>query len=235
MYKERIKVLEVFSKVFSVGAANIAKFILATFIPSLAILFTCFCSGLIIGSAALLSGTSLSKILLCTIVCLVVIFGVCIPLNVGLYSIARKYQDTQEIKFSNIATCFREHMVLKSIGLSFLLAIIIIVGTLLLVVPGIILSLMFVFAFFVMLDNPELGILEVISLSAKMAKGYKLKILGYCILLAIIPGIFYILLHTSIVGFVIYYIISLIVSAFTFFGLSFFYMDSRERNNTLEN
>jgi|GEM_PF-2891225 len=227
MDKERITISKVLSNVFySVGAANIIKLALAMLIPSLAFFVLSICSGLIVGSAALMSGSSIGEILLCVIIGLVVIFGVCIPLSVGIYYIARAYHDTHEITFSNIIICFKENMILKSIGLSFLLTIIITVGIILFVIPGIILAFMFAFAFFVMLDNPELGILEIISLSAKLTKGYKLKIFGYNILLGIIPGLLYILLRASTAGLVIYFIISLVVSALTFLGLSFFYMDS---------
>lgn len=235
MNKERITISKVLSNVFhSVGAANIVKFVVAMLIPSLIFFILSICSGLIVSSAAIMEETSVGKILLSIIVCLVVVFGVCIPLSVGVYCIARKYQDTHEIIFSNILVCFKENMMLKSIGLSLLLTIIITIGTLLFVVPGIILALMFVFSFFVMIDNPELGVLEIISLSAKLSKGYKLKIFGYNILLGIIPGILCMILRGSTVGIIIYFIISLFVSALTFLGLSFFYMDSLETQNRVE-
>lgn len=234
MDKDRITVGKVLSNVFSsVGALNIAKFVVAMIIPALGFFILSICSALIVGSAALMSGTSMSEILLCVIAGLVVIFGICIPLSVGIYSIARGYQDTHEVAISNILVCFKENMILKSIGLSFLLTIIITVGIILFVIPGIILVFMFAFAFFVMLDNPELGILDIISLSAKLTKGYKLKILIYNILLGIISALLYILLRGSIVGIAIYFIISLIVSAFTFLGLSFFYMNSLEMKEGL--
>lgn len=236
MDKERITVAKVLSNVFSsVGAANIAKFALAMLIPSLAFFVLSICSGLIVGSAAIMSESSVGEILLCAIVGLVVIFGICVPLSVGIYSIARGYQDTHEITISNIFVCFKENMILKSIGLSVLLTIIITVGIILFVIPGIILALMFAFAFFVMLDNPELGILDIISLSVKLTKGYKLKVFGYNILLWIIPGLLYVLLRGSSLGLVIYFIISLVVSAFTSLGLSFFYMDSVEMKRDMSN
>lgn len=235
MYKERITVGKVLSNVFSsVGVVNIVKFVVAMIIPSLAFFVLSICSGLIVGSAAIMSGSSIGEILLCVIAGLVMIFGICIPLSVGIYSIARGYQDTHEITISNILVCFKKNMILKSIGLSFLLTIIITVGIILFVIPGIILAFMFAFAFFVMIDNPELGILDIISLSAKLTKGYKLKIFGYNILLGIIPGILYIILRESIAGIVVYFIISLVVSALTFLGLSFFYMDSIEMKNRVE-
>lgn len=235
MDKERITVFRVLSNVFSsVGVVNIAKLVVAMIIPSLAFFVLSICSGLIVGSAAIMSGSSVGEILLCVIAGLVVIFGICIPLSVGIYSIARGYQDTHEIIFSNILVCFKENMVLKSIGLSFLLTIIIAVGIILFIIPGIIFAFMFAFAFFVMLDNPELGILDIISLSAKLAKGYKFKIFLYNIVLGIIPGLLYILLRESIAGIAIYFIISLVVSALTFLGLSFFYMDSVETQNRVE-
>lgn len=232
MYKERITVGKVISNVFSsVGAVNIAKFVVAMIIPSLAFFILSICSVLIVTSAALMSGSSIVEVLLSVIAGLVVIVAVCIPLSVGIYSIVRKYQDTHEIIISNILICFKENMI-KSIGLSFLLAIIIALGTILFVIPGIIFAVMFAFAFFVMLDNPELSILDIISLSTKLTKGYKLKIFGYNILIGIIPGLLVILFRGSAEGLVIYFIISLVVWALVFLGLSFFYMDSLETENS---
>lgn len=226
MYKERISVFKVLSNVISIGAGNIAKFVLAMLIPSLVFFIICLFSGLITGSVTILSGFSIGEVLLCIIVYLVMIFAICIPLSVGTYYIARNYQDTHKIVFSDILVCFKKNMVLKSIGLSLLMTIILIVGYILLVIPGVILTYMFIFAFIVMIDNPKLGILEVISLSAKLSKGYKLKIFGYNILLGIIPALVYVLLRWSIVGILIYFIICLVISAFNLLGLGFFYMDS---------
>ncbi|MFL0249482.1 hypothetical protein ACJDT4_03535 [Clostridium neuense] len=226
MYKERISVFKVLSNVFSMGAANIIKFVVAMVIPALAFLLMSFCSGLIIGSAAIMSEHSAGEILLCAIITLVVTFGVCIPLSIGIYCISRNYQDKHEIIFSDIFVCFKENIMLKSIGLTFLLGLILVVGYILFIIPGIILTYMFIFAFFVMIDNTDLGILEIISLTAKLTKGYKLKIFGYNIILGIIPGILYMVLRGSTLGCIIYFIISLIVSAVNLLGLSFFYMDS---------
>ncbi|WP_234123675.1 DUF975 family protein [Clostridium hydrogenum] len=225
MYKEKISVGEVFSKVFSIRATNIGKFIGIILVPGLVLLVMSFLLGLIATGAAI-GGISVGGILLIVIVCSLVILLLCIPLSIGTYYVARKYHDTQEITFSNILICFRENMILKSIGLSLLIGIILIVGYILFIVPGIILTYMFIFAFFVMVDNPELGILDIISLSAKLSKGYKLKAFGYTFLLGIIPALLSLLLRGTTLGGILSLVLSLIIGALNLLGLSFFYIDS---------
>lgn len=65
-----------------------------------------------------------------------------------------------------------EHF-LKYLILSIVYGIIIILGFILLIVPGVILTLMFSQVAFIMLDNPDMGVFDIIKESARLMKGHK--------------------------------------------------------------
>ncbi len=80
-------------------------------------------------------------------------------------------------------------VILKAIGLSILLGIIVIVGTILLIVPGIIFSFMFSQCYYILADDNSKSIIQCLKESAAMMKGYKfeyfvlgLSFLGWLIL-----------------------------------------------------
>ena len=71
----------------------------------------------------------------------------------------------------------------KSIGLFFLTTIFTLLWTLLLIIPGIIKSLAYSLAPYILADNPEISANEALNQSVKMMKGYKMRLflmwLGY--------------------------------------------------------
>ena len=73
---------------------------------------------------------------------------------------------------------------LKAFGLMLLMTILIVIGMFLLIVPGIILALMFGLAFYILADNPNIGVVEALKKSKAMMYGYKLKLflLSLCFL-----------------------------------------------------
>ena len=64
----------------------------------------------------------------------------------------------------------------KAIGLFLLMMLIIFIGLILLIVPGIILALMFGLAFFILADNPNIGVVDALKKSKAMMDGYKGKL-----------------------------------------------------------
>ena len=66
----------------------------------------------------------------------------------------------------------------KALGVYFLMIILIILGMILLIIPGIILAFGFSMAYYVMIDKPELGIVDTLKESWKIMKGNKTKLLG---------------------------------------------------------
>ncbi len=58
------------------------------------------------------------------------------------------------------------------------MCVVIILGIILLIVPGIILGLGLSMAYFVMIDKPELGVIDTLKESWRIMKGNKTKLLG---------------------------------------------------------
>jgi len=66
----------------------------------------------------------------------------------------------------------------KILGVYFLMIVLVILGMILLIIPGIILAFGFSMAYFVMIDKPELGIVDTLKESWKIMKGNKTKLMG---------------------------------------------------------
>ena len=84
----------------------------------------------------------------------------------------------------------------KTLGLYLLMTLFIFLWTLLLIIPGIIAVISYSLAFFIMSDNPSIGIMEAINKSEKMMFGYKwkffilnLRFIGWIILCILSLGI----------------------------------------------
>jgi uncharacterized membrane protein len=73
----------------------------------------------------------------------------------------------------------------KFLGASILFAIVIAIGLVLLIVPGIIFALMFMFTTFVVIDR-ELGPIEAMKESHRITYGHKWSLLGFTLLLVLI-------------------------------------------------
>lgn len=72
----------------------------------------------------------------------------------------------------------------KSLGLYLLISVLIILWTLLLVIPGVIAAFRYSMSFFILADNPDIGILEAINESKRMMRGNKWKL--FCLELSFI-------------------------------------------------
>jgi uncharacterized membrane protein len=73
----------------------------------------------------------------------------------------------------------------KYLGASILLGLAVGLGFLLLIVPGIIFALMFMFTTFIVIDR-ELGPIEAMKESSRIARGYKWSLLGFILVLVLI-------------------------------------------------
>lgn len=65
----------------------------------------------------------------------------------------------------------------KAFGLYIVMSIFVILWSLLLIVPGIIAAIRYGMSFYILADNPEIGIMEAINRSKRMMRGNKLKFL----------------------------------------------------------
>ena len=73
----------------------------------------------------------------------------------------------------------------KFLGTSILLALAIAVGLILLIVPGVIFGLMFMFATFIVIER-ELGPIDALSESHRLTRGHKWQLFGFVLLLLIV-------------------------------------------------
>ncbi|MDU1312877.1 MAG: DUF975 family protein [Clostridium septicum] len=97
-------------------------------------------------------------------------------------------------KFTDLFSGFNVYF--KTLGLNILLGIIIGIGTIFLVVPGLIFALMFSQTFFILSEDNEKGIIQCLSESREMMIGYKfdyfvliLSFLGWWLVSALTLGI----------------------------------------------
>jgi uncharacterized membrane protein len=114
---------------------------------------------------------------------LVTIF-VAYPLTFSLIKIFLGYvRGEQQLRVEGIFSSFKSSGYGKSIGLYLLISIYTFLWTLLLIVPGIIKSLSYALAPYILAENPELTANQAIDESQKMMQGHKmdlfLMILGY--------------------------------------------------------
>lgn len=72
----------------------------------------------------------------------------------------------------------------KALGLYLVMSVFIFLWTLLLIIPGIIASFRYALAFYVLADNPEMGIMEAINESKRLMRGNKWKL--FCLQISFI-------------------------------------------------
>ena len=98
------------------------------------------------------------------------------PLSLGLTIYSLNLFRNGSANYNNIFDGFNS--LGKALGVYFLMIILIILGMILLIIPGIILAFGFSMAYYVMIDKPELGIVDTLKESWKIMKGNKTKLLG---------------------------------------------------------
>ena len=92
----------------------------------------------------------------------------------------------------NYVTIFSRFKGLKPIVFILILSVVIMLGFILLIIPGIILSLMYSQVFYILADDPDIGAIEAFNKSEKMMRGHKwqLFMLNLEAALYILAGIF---------------------------------------------
>ncbi len=94
----------------------------------------------------------------------------------GYFTLMLSYHRGQKLPLSTIFTSVKQYW--NVLGASILLGIIIGVGIMFLIVPGIFLALMYQFTIPLIIDK-NLGIIDAMKRSAALAKGRKLSLLGF--------------------------------------------------------
>ena len=102
--------------------------------------------------------------------------------------------DKESAEFGDIFSGFRIY--LKTLGIFLLMGVCVFLGILLLVIPGIIISLMLSQAYYVLCDNNDMGVIESLKESASLMNGHKgeylvlqLSFIGWGILACLTLGI----------------------------------------------
>ena len=116
------------------------------------------------------------------------------PLTIGQCKFFINLANRSTPKFSDLWYGFNN--ILKAIGVTLLVGIIVSIGTILLIIPGIILSFMYSQVYYIMAENPEMSIIDCLKESSRIMKGHKmdlfvleLSFLGWVILMGITFGI----------------------------------------------
>lgn len=111
-----------------------------------------------------------------SILSLAVAVFVAMPLSMGWIASFVRFNRGESLEISNLFSTFQAPYYKKSIGVYLLGSIYILLWTLLLVIPGVIKSLSYSLAPYIMYDNPELTAEEAICQSMKMMEGRKMKL-----------------------------------------------------------
>jgi uncharacterized membrane protein len=114
-----------------------------------------------------------------------------IQVGVALYSL-----EVYKGKKVGLETIFSRFNGFKPIIFTLIYTLIVFLGVILLVVPGIILGLMYSQVFYILADNPDIGVTEAFNMSSKMMKNNMLQLfmLNLEALLYFIAGIFTLLI-----------------------------------------
>lgn len=143
-------------------------------------------------AASLMQGSFMNRMAVILTCVGVVISFLMVPMHFGYY-LAHMNASRQDMpaEIGDLFACYPN--ILKIIGTYLLLGVICVVGFALLIVPGIIFALMYSMVPFILIDNPEMSILDAFKKSREMMYGHKL---------------YYLLLNLSFLGWMLLAILS---------------------------
>lgn len=94
----------------------------------------------------------------------------------GLYLLGKSLLENKEFDFEIVFTVFKKlNHVLKLFGVVVLTSIYIIVGLILFIIPGIIFAYRYSQSLYIMVENPEISVLDALDKSRDMMKGHKFE------------------------------------------------------------
>lgn len=116
------------------------------------------------------------------------------PIAIGQCKLFINLSNKDNPKFSDVWFGFRN--ILKALGVTLLVGIAVSIGTILFIIPGIIVSFMYSQVYYIMAQHPEMSVIEILKESSKIMKGHKMELfilelsfIGWIILTAITFGI----------------------------------------------
>ena len=101
----------------------------------------------------------------------IVTFSISTPLELGQSIFFLNLSKNKEVKVSDVFLGYKNFI--KVIGLGILINIIISIGLILFVIPGLILSIMYSQSYYILAENPNIGIIECLRESRLIMKGQK--------------------------------------------------------------
>ncbi len=98
------------------------------------------------------------------------------PISVGLATYSLSIVNEEDYSYNQIATGFKYFF--KALFLYLLFNISVLIGTILLIIPGVVIFLMFSQIFYIIAENPQIGVIDAFKKSASLMKNKKLQYLG---------------------------------------------------------
>tara|TARA_B100000242_G_scaffold209483_1_gene152205 strand:+ start:1077 stop:1688 length:612 start_codon:yes stop_codon:yes gene_type:complete len=98
------------------------------------------------------------------------------PISIGLATYSLSIVNEEDYSFNQIATGFKYFF--KALFLYLLFNISVLIGTILLIIPGVVIFLMFSQIFYITAENPQIGVIDAFKKSASLMKNKKLQYLG---------------------------------------------------------
>jgi len=172
------------------------------------------------------------------LVWLIFVYG---PMILGISTFSLAIARNDEPKFCMLFAGFKQNY-WKSIGVFLLMLCFVLLGMLLLIIPGFIVAFMLGLSFYILRDNPQIGVVDALKRSRKMMNGFKMKyfllVLNFFVvyLLCLLP--FILITMLDIIGLLIPSL--LLFAVFFFFILPFmqvslakFYEDVKAHNTDM--
>lgn len=111
---------------------------------------------------------------------------VALPLSYGVSVSFLGYVRTNDLNIGRMFDAFKANYG-RAIGVSLSVGVMCLLGLIVLIVPGVIFAIASSMSFYILKDNPELGVIDVIERSIQMMKGHKMEY--FCLSLSFIGWI----------------------------------------------
>ena len=98
------------------------------------------------------------------------------PISIGLATYSLSIANNEDYSYSQIARGFKYFF--KALFLFLLFNISFLIGFICLIIPGFIIALMFSQIFFIMAEDPQIGVIDAFKKSASLMKNKKLQLFG---------------------------------------------------------
>lgn len=93
------------------------------------------------------------------------------PMTLGLYIFTLAFLNEESLEFKKIFSGFKFYF--KALFASVIYLVVVLIGFVLFIIPGIVFAMMFSQVYFIIADNPEVGVIEAFKQSKAMMHGYK--------------------------------------------------------------